>query len=145
MVANYTLEHMKIGPSDSYLCLIPNSTASSMLSPPEEDRPDSEMTPARSWSLLQPLSGTCLYVCDLLKHPGQIKTYRTKSIARDGLHILIVITMRFASSRKRLLHIHTLQVNFQTINPRATIVIISHSTQTPKFPNSSQLSKFFLR
>ena len=24
------------------------------------------MTPARSWSLLQPLAGTCLYVCYLL-------------------------------------------------------------------------------
>jgi protein OS-9 len=49
---------MKIGPRDTYLCLIP---------PPLESRPtpddaQSETTPVHSWSLLQPLSGTCLYV-----------------------------------------------------------------------------------
>jgi hypothetical protein len=127
---------MKIGPSDSYLCLIPNSTT--IPSRSEEDTPDSEMTPARSWSLLQPLAGTCLYVCDLLKHPAQIETNRTKSIARDGSHILIVITTRFVSSRKRLLQIHTLQVKFSNNNPRGSIVIVSHSTQTPQLLPTTQ-------
>ncbi|KAF8231294.1 hypothetical protein L208DRAFT_1362367 [Tricholoma matsutake] len=57
---DYTLEHMKIGPNESYLCLIPKPTVN-LPSSSEEDIPDSEMTPGRSWSLLQPLSGTCLY------------------------------------------------------------------------------------
>lgn len=58
--SNYTLERMKLGPRDSYLCLIP---------PPSEDgsssvmdEPQTDVTPVHSWSLLQPLTGTCLYV-----------------------------------------------------------------------------------
>jgi len=59
--ANYTLEHMKLGPRDSYICLIPEPPD---ISPPTtEDVSDSEVSPARSWSLLHPLDGTCLYVC----------------------------------------------------------------------------------
>ncbi|KAJ3822923.1 hypothetical protein F5880DRAFT_1570760 [Lentinula raphanica] len=57
--APYTLEHMKMGPRDSYLCLIPKPLNLSMSS--ADDDLDEEITPARSWSLLQPLSGTCLY------------------------------------------------------------------------------------
>ncbi|KAJ7685098.1 hypothetical protein DFH06DRAFT_1157432 [Mycena polygramma] len=53
---DYALEHLRMGP-DEYLCLIPKP-----LEPPApEDDPDDEPTPAHSWSLLQPLSGTCLY------------------------------------------------------------------------------------
>lgn len=56
----YSLEYMKMGPRDSYLCLIPKPLD---LSPPQsDDDPDEEIAPARSWSLLQPLAGTCLYV-----------------------------------------------------------------------------------
>ncbi|PFH50662.1 hypothetical protein AMATHDRAFT_144504 [Amanita thiersii Skay4041] len=57
--ANYSLELIKMGPRDSYVCLIPK--------PPDnnpstaEDEAESEISPARSWSLLQPLTGTCLY------------------------------------------------------------------------------------
>ncbi|KAK2466989.1 hypothetical protein APHAL10511_001247 [Amanita phalloides] len=57
--ANYTLELLKIGPHDSYICLIP--------SPPQvdpaaaDDRSTTDISPARSWSLLQPLTGSCLY------------------------------------------------------------------------------------
>ena len=54
-----SLEFMKIGPLYSYLCLIPQPHSHP---PPPEDDPDTEVTPVRSWSLLQPLSGTCLYV-----------------------------------------------------------------------------------
>ncbi|KAK0503162.1 hypothetical protein EDD18DRAFT_621385 [Armillaria luteobubalina] len=56
----YSLEHMKLGPRDSYLCLIPPP----LLPPSEPPSPSSQeedVTPARSWSLLQPLSGSCLY------------------------------------------------------------------------------------
>ncbi|EMD38417.1 hypothetical protein CERSUDRAFT_93950 [Gelatoporia subvermispora B] len=56
--SNYTLERMKLGPGLSYLCLIPP--------PPEDtplpaDEPEIDITPVHSWSLLQPLAGTCLY------------------------------------------------------------------------------------
>lgn len=60
---NYTLEHMKMGPRDSYLCLIPHPSVN--IPSLEEDDLDIGVTPARSWSLLQPLSGSCLYVCVL--------------------------------------------------------------------------------
>ncbi|KAI0636850.1 glucosidase II beta subunit-like protein-domain-containing protein [Trametes polyzona] len=42
--SNYTLQHMRFGPKSSYVCLIP---------PPPKEPP--------CWSLLQPLSGKCLY------------------------------------------------------------------------------------
>lgn len=52
---------MKMGPRDSYICLIPKplDTVPSFT----DDDLDTDVTPARSWSLLQPLAGTCLYVC----------------------------------------------------------------------------------
>ncbi|KAJ8457197.1 hypothetical protein ONZ51_g11673 [Trametes cubensis] len=57
--SNYTLQHMKFGPKSSFVCLIPP--------PPQDDPPAIEdtatdvATPVHSWSLLQPLSGKCLY------------------------------------------------------------------------------------
>lgn len=50
---------MKTGPHDAYLCFIPPPLDHE---PSAEDEDDQELTPAHSWSLLQPLSGTCLYV-----------------------------------------------------------------------------------
>ena len=49
-----------MGPRDSYICLIPKplDTVPSFT----DDDLDTDVTPARSWSLLQPLTGTCLYV-----------------------------------------------------------------------------------
>ncbi|OBZ75536.1 Protein OS-9 [Grifola frondosa] len=55
---NYTLEHMRLGSKTSYLCLIPPPPEDS----PATDDPQSDVTtPVHSWSLLQPLAGTCLY------------------------------------------------------------------------------------
>ncbi|KAF8636659.1 hypothetical protein AX17_003465 [Amanita inopinata Kibby_2008] len=56
---NYTLEHMKMGLRDSYICLIPKPPVNTPSA--AEDEAESELSPARSWSLLQPLTGTCLY------------------------------------------------------------------------------------
>ncbi|KAL0947009.1 hypothetical protein HGRIS_013153 [Hohenbuehelia grisea] len=56
---SYSLEVMKIGPRDSYLCFIPK--ALDHPSPPPEEEADPDVSTARSWSLLQPLAGTCLY------------------------------------------------------------------------------------
>ncbi|KAI0780806.1 glucosidase II beta subunit-like protein-domain-containing protein [Trametes elegans] len=56
--SNYTLQHMKLGPKASYLCLIPPTPQDP---PPVEDTPSDVTTPVHSWSLLQPLSGKCLY------------------------------------------------------------------------------------
>ncbi|KAF5315877.1 hypothetical protein D9611_004616 [Ephemerocybe angulata] len=56
---NYTIEHMKMGSKDSYVCYIPKPAESASTRQQEETETDA--TPARSWSLLQPLSGTCLY------------------------------------------------------------------------------------
>jgi len=57
-----TLERMRLGPSKSYLCLIPPAPS---LPPPAEES-QAPITPSHSWSLLQPLSGTCLYVSSFL-------------------------------------------------------------------------------
>ncbi|KAF9053565.1 hypothetical protein BDZ89DRAFT_1004501 [Hymenopellis radicata] len=58
---SYSLEQMKMGPNDSYLCLIPKP-----LDPPASSAPEAEaeleVSPAHSWSLLEPLTGSCLYV-----------------------------------------------------------------------------------
>lgn len=54
---------MKLGPRASYLCLTP---------PPPQDSPNlaaeesTDVTPVHTWSLLQPLAGTCLYVRDVV-------------------------------------------------------------------------------
>ncbi|KAI0094013.1 hypothetical protein BDY19DRAFT_291995 [Irpex rosettiformis] len=55
----YKLELMKIGPRVNYLCLIPPPPPENISVPVEE--PTAEITPVHSWSLLQPLSGGCLY------------------------------------------------------------------------------------
>ncbi|KAL6305427.1 hypothetical protein BKA93DRAFT_779785 [Sparassis latifolia] len=56
--SDFTLQHLRLGALASYLCLIPP--------PPEEnfsipDEPQTDVTPVHSWSLLQPLAGTCLF------------------------------------------------------------------------------------
>jgi len=57
--SDVSLERMKIGPQNSYLCLIPRALDAAPPTP--EDDLETDTTPVRSWSLLQPLSGTCLY------------------------------------------------------------------------------------
>ena len=53
---------MRMGSKDLYLCLIPNPL-DRVPSVTQDDVSElEETTPSRSWSLLQPLSGTCLYV-----------------------------------------------------------------------------------
>ncbi|CDO71240.1 hypothetical protein BN946_scf184863.g36 [Trametes cinnabarina] len=56
--SNYTLQHMKMGPKSSFVCLIPPPPQES---PAVEDAATDVTTPVHSWSLLQPLSGKCLY------------------------------------------------------------------------------------
>ncbi|KAI0362243.1 hypothetical protein OH77DRAFT_1416463 [Trametes cingulata] len=56
--SNYTLQHMKFGPKSSYVCLIPPPPKEP---PAVEDTATEVATPVHSWSLLQPLSGKCLY------------------------------------------------------------------------------------
>jgi len=57
---------MKIGPRNSYLCLIPNPL--DLPETPADEDLDAEVAPAHSWSLLQPLTGSCLYVRVLRAH-----------------------------------------------------------------------------
>lgn len=63
--AEYTLQQMKFGPKSNYLCLIPPPPQEV---PVVEEAPTEIATPVHSWSLLQPLSGTCLYVSVSLPH-----------------------------------------------------------------------------
>jgi protein OS-9 len=55
---NYTLQLMKMGAKSSYLCYVPQPPES----PPQPPEPsETEPSALHSWSLLQPLSGSCLY------------------------------------------------------------------------------------
>lgn len=97
---NFTLEHMKMGSRDSYICLIPK--APEHIPPPPEDDSNADTTPARSWALLQPLAGKCLYVCTTLPSKMSVHSnliFFTKSIVKDGSLIPTVITMKFDNSK----------------------------------------------
>ena len=88
-----------MGPRDSYICLIPKPLDSNPSF--ADDYLDTDVTPARSWSLLQPLAGTCLYVCCFL--PSRIdSSLSLHSIVRGGLLILTATTMKY-DNLKRLL------------------------------------------
>jgi len=58
---DFTLELLKLGTRDSYVCLIPKPLDNTS-SPPLEEQSDTGLAPARGWALLKPLTGTCLYV-----------------------------------------------------------------------------------
>jgi protein OS-9 len=64
-ISHYTIRLMKMGSRDTYLCFIPPPIKQD--SPPPEET-ITEVTASHSWSLLQPLDGTCLYVCDVSFH-----------------------------------------------------------------------------
>lgn len=55
----YKLQRMNLSGKNPYVCLIP-PPIESHTHPVEE--PQLEANPAQTWSLLQPLSGSCLYV-----------------------------------------------------------------------------------
>jgi protein OS-9 len=58
----YRLEHMKLGPKLSFLCLIPPPLEPVATTPSEEDKQaEAQLDPLSGWSLLQPLEGRCLY------------------------------------------------------------------------------------
>ncbi|EGN95410.1 hypothetical protein SERLA73DRAFT_186387 [Serpula lacrymans var. lacrymans S7.3] len=56
--SGYMLEHMKLGPQNSFLCLVPPTRD---IPQPASENSDLDATLGQSWSLLQPLSGKCLY------------------------------------------------------------------------------------
>jgi protein OS-9 len=59
--SGYRLEHMKLGPKHGFLCLIPPHLQP--LEPdPSEVEAEHSIDPVHAWSLLQPLTGGCLYV-----------------------------------------------------------------------------------
>lgn len=64
-ISDYTIELMKMGPRDTYLCFTPPPIKQD---PPPPEETITEVTASHSWSLLQPLDGTCLYVCDASLH-----------------------------------------------------------------------------
>ena len=80
---------MKLGPKSEYLCLIPRPPQES----PVVEEPATEVaTPVHSWSLLQPLSGTCLYVSVRLQYELERRRQSPDySTAKGGSHTLTVI------------------------------------------------------
>jgi protein OS-9 len=61
MTSGYRLEHMKLGPTLDFLCLIPPPLQPAEPDPSEVDAEET-IDPIHAWSLLQPLQGGCLYV-----------------------------------------------------------------------------------
>ncbi|KAF9246189.1 hypothetical protein BU15DRAFT_70301 [Melanogaster broomeanus] len=55
---NHSLEHMRLGPDNAFMCLIPPARDRDASAP--DDLDGDEML-RNSWSLLRPLSGKCLY------------------------------------------------------------------------------------
>jgi hypothetical protein len=89
---------MKMGPRDTYLCFIPSPIKQD---PPPPEETITEITASHSWSLLQPLDGTCLYVCDLSPSSADYMTADfPQSIAKDGLLTLTATTRTFANFEK---------------------------------------------
>ncbi|KAH7914997.1 hypothetical protein BJ138DRAFT_1098249 [Hygrophoropsis aurantiaca] len=56
--SGYTLEHMKMSEKNRFICLIPPARETT---PPTPEHVDPDTALGHSWSLLQPLSGRCLY------------------------------------------------------------------------------------
>lgn len=67
---------MKLGPKSSYLCMIPPPPVENISIPLDDGATD--VTPAHTWSLLQPLSGSCLYV----RPPSAPQAHRTHARLR---------------------------------------------------------------
>ena len=86
-----------MGPLDSYICFIPQPLQSG---PSLQDNSDADITPARSWSLLQPLTGTCLYVRVLPFLLSLLEVIPPYSIVKAGSPILTAIMMKSVSSEK---------------------------------------------
>lgn len=57
---SFKLQRMSLSGQNPYVCLIPPPIESHTQSAEE---PQLEANAAQTWSLLQPLSGSCLYVC----------------------------------------------------------------------------------
>ncbi|KAG9125993.1 Protein OS-9 [Ceratobasidium sp. 392] len=69
--SGHRLEHMRLGPEKEYLCLIPPPDEGSA---PYEDPAPPPSHPSKTWSLLQPLSGKCLYFREMTHgHPHPIQ------------------------------------------------------------------------
>ncbi|KAI0006085.1 hypothetical protein BJV74DRAFT_792485 [Russula compacta] len=73
-VPGYAIELMKMGPRDTYLCFTPPSIKQG---PPPPEETITEVTASRSWSLLQPLDGTCLYVMLVKNEAVKVNNFLT--------------------------------------------------------------------
>ena len=104
---------MRLGSKDSYLCLIP-PPPEYQSTPPQEEEP-TELTALHSWSLLQPLTGSCIYVG---RYFAILKTCLMTAVpfstGRDGLHTHIVITHMSGNSMRRDIHVRIWLVRFPT-------------------------------
>lgn len=107
----YELELMKLGTKDSYLCLIP-PPPEYQSTPPQEEEP-TELTALHSWSLLQPLAGSCIYVCH---SSTSFKMFSMNavfsSIDKAGLPTHTVTTHMSGNSTRRGIHVQIWLVRF---------------------------------
>jgi len=97
--SGYMLNHMKMGPDNEFICLIP----------PARDTPiqvqeniDQDVVLRNGWSLLEPLSGKCLYVRYLTCYFLTCGSNISYSTAKRGSHIHTATIKKSDSSRNSL-------------------------------------------
>jgi len=106
----FTLELLKLGIRDSYVCLVPKPLDNTS-SPPLEEQSDTGLTPAGGWALLKPLAGTCLYVCNL---EALLVISFSEPITSTGIHGLptrIVIITKYVNLKNWCPKAHSWQVS----------------------------------
>jgi hypothetical protein len=103
---------MKMGPVHSYLCFIPPPSEITTPPPPEEA---TEVTALHSWSLLQPLAGSCIYVRDTSDPFVRCNTLTPDLCSSDkaGSPTRTATTPTSANSGKQFVQVWTLLVRFQ--------------------------------
>jgi len=97
--SGYMLKHMKMGPDNQFICLIP----------PPRDAPiqaqeniDHDAVLRNGWSLLEPLSGKCLYVRRLACHNSKAIKKIPYSTGKRGSLIHTAIIKKSDSSKNSL-------------------------------------------
>jgi len=101
---------MKMGPQDSYICLIPKPLDQGPLLEDEDSHGD--VTPEGPWSLLQSLTGSCLYVCPIYFFCSVIfDPQYIRSIAKAGSPIRTATMMKFGSLERLSRHNYDILVS----------------------------------
>jgi hypothetical protein len=98
----YILKHMKMGSDNEFICLIPPARDTPI---PAQENLDHDAILSNGWSLLEPLSGKCLYVGHLAYYQSETSlTICLCSTGSRGSLIHTVTIRKSGSSKNSLAH-----------------------------------------